>query len=285
MTRFIEQFGWFRFRYHSDFAELLSITNELTGQVQSVVGISLLDDDKQYTAVYRDKDIAQTVTFSVCRNEPFAGKLSDYFSISLDYENVYSDIPLYGHWRRVDDFITDALLCWRPQRIGSVTVTGGWVGGQWCNKTQRQYNIINGLPWEENNHIAEPYVYPLDGTASQSWQLYDCNNKPESKCKLAYQFYPNTQMPYIPIDKTPQDFVGKVPYLQSKNKKRFFIFSGASFEIHPYSDCPFVTSNYIYLDEEVFFNFRHFHSYFGELGGRVSNYGFRHYPPKRDCWA
>ncbi len=288
MSENIKQYGWFAFQYDTA-GELLSISNYLTQQTLTVTNRENIDDpgDRiKYTASYRDEDFSQSVTFSICRKEPFQNKPSEYFDIHLNYADSYDTAPPYAHWRRLDVFLYDALLCWRPQRISHVYLTSGWFSGQWCQQTRRCYGVINGLSWADETRPIAPYLPPLDNSLSQTWQLFDLdddnknNTKPEYQ--LNYRCIGNT-IPYLPLDEKPQGLKGKVPYLQRTDKNAYFIFSHAEFTSH--RDDPIVNTYYTYLDEEVFFTFRSYGSLYCELGEAISRYGFRKYPPKPELWG
>ncbi len=183
MSSVTEKFGWFEFQYHSDSEELLSITNYLTQQsliIEKSEKIAPIKTDKQYTATYRDEDFSQSVVFSI-RAFGSKKKSTEYFNAFLDYNNSYDEEPSYSHWRRLDIFICDALLCWQPQNISQLKITGGWFAGKWCNRTIRWYGVINGLLRNRQYNSDIPaYLPPLDDSCSQDWHLVDFDNKPDT---------------------------------------------------------------------------------------------------------
>jgi len=99
---------------------------------------------------YRDRDIRFPLLIE-WRNVPSTagGRLLvwrvDYIRSAMLWcaeTNAQQAFPPYGVWRRVDDFLTDALACWPTHaqtgaKPGSIAFNGGWLNGRWTNAFYR----------------------------------------------------------------------------------------------------------------------------------------------------
>lgn len=282
-TEKTKQYGWYSFGYNGT-GTLTEIRNKISKQnltinhIQSAPGVA----QAIISASYQDNDIEQPIQFVLKQTTSYRGELTDYYEIELCYSDFMA-APTYGLWRRLDDFLSDALLCWQGDNVTRIIITGGWVGCSWSNNLERTFILRTKIVWGDDTLPNEkPLLFPLSMPAPDAWQLHDVD-EPESIAELQYTLYENTHAPYLPKAIKPSGFQGKVPYLMREDGNRYFIFSRVVYDIHPYSDCPYIRSYYIYLDEDIFFTFRNYIST-NEVD-YVSSYGFRAFPPDKALWA
>lgn len=195
----------------------------------------------------------------------------------------------YGHWRRIDDFVVDALLCW-PElgyiRLASgVEVVGRWKEGRWSPTSRRRFSVGNRINDEDASKcpVAEPVILPLDLPSPLLWEYVD-EKRPEAKATLCFERLPETHVPYLPRSSKVTGFQGKVPYLKRSDEKAFIFFS----ELQPFThrgEEPTTNLFYTYVDEDVFFTFRSALFSHNELGTSCSDYGYRQIPPPSELWT
>lgn len=131
----MKRYGWFEYGERPR-----EITNFLTGQKLTVLTGDISTPNLDLKCVYSDSELQQTVHISIFRESCFSGG-----RIELDYGNAFSESLAYSHWRRLDDFLLDALTCW-PDFLfngvnGALWVIGGWCNGRWEPKFKRFYLV------------------------------------------------------------------------------------------------------------------------------------------------
>ena len=89
--------------------------------------------------------------------------------------NTQQAFPAYGLWRRVDDFLTDALACWpaHPRtgaKPGRIALNGGWLNGIW---TAAFYRSISGTTplLQTTEAFQSAVIEPLTSKSPSPWRL------------------------------------------------------------------------------------------------------------------
>ena len=274
----MKKYGWFEY---DDSPR--SITNSLTGQRFVVSGQYSEGDSDFYTCEYCDSELSFPFRFAIHRH-PRRGNL-----IELDYVDQFANPPQYGIWRRLDDFLTDALLSWPDFVFSSsrffLLVTGGWRSGVWQPGLKRLFwgekSVAPGA--EGNSVLAEPYVTPLDLPAPKAWNYVD-NPFPASNAELKVRLLEPWNVPYVDSQSPLQGFQELVPYLVQEDGQAFIFPSKVALRLDRDGDVQSVDLYYTYADEHLFFTHRS--STWGGLElWSCTDYGFRQFPPDRDYWA
>lgn len=270
----MDKYGWFEFGY-----DPITITNYLSGQSLTVTQQKRGRTAHTYAAEYSDSEITANIRFTTSNN--------GIGVITLDYSNAFQEPPIYWEWRRIDDFVTDALLCWPDYfyKGGTLrlTVKGAWVSGSWRHDIVRQFSVRKSTNPESlaKKALSKPYVTPADIPKSQAWDLIDVD-RPKTQSTLLFDIIEDANIPFLPSSRAIEGFQGHVPYLKRADGKAYLIFS----ELRPTShrgEDPVTDLFYTYIDEDIFFTFRSHHYYKNELSP-VINYGFRTLPPAREFW-
>jgi hypothetical protein len=138
--------GWFEYS-----EEPFSITNYLTGQKlvfsagrrKNAGNVVMLD------LLYSDTEISRLIVLEFARPSE-----KNRFSLFLDYNKIFTEPPAYGYWRRLDDFLTDALQSWpelfefiaQPYELkfaNRLLIMGGWHHAHWQPEFKRDYRGEN----------------------------------------------------------------------------------------------------------------------------------------------
>lgn len=163
----MNNYGWFE--YQSDPER---VRNYLTGQSLTVSSTLLDSRGRAFYGTYSDADFSQEIEF-VVRNR---GQ-SNFVEVIVDYNDLSANTWSYGYWRRVDDFLVDALLCRQEFLMRNVplrlTAKGGWRSGAWSSELKREFSGRKaGTPDQLVNYkVAEPYSPPLDLKPPLEWKL------------------------------------------------------------------------------------------------------------------
>lgn len=273
MTRY----GWFEYEQKPR-----RIRNYLTGQQLIVKSVSEHKNLTNFDCQYSDSEITLSVRF-LTHQDPKRPP-----GINVDYREIFSDLPSYGQWRRIDDFLVDALLSWPElddtMRKYGVHTTGGWRSGVWQSEFCRQFSGGKiGTPEQLTNYIiAEPYVIPLETLPPVNWSLVDVKT-PVTEVNLKFELLTDSNVPYLSRNSPVAGFQGLVPFLERNDKAAYILFSS----LEPFSnrgEDPMTLLYYTYVDQDVFFTFRS-HPFYGLEIGSCTNYGFREYPPLRELWT
>jgi hypothetical protein len=274
----MKRYGWFEYGETP-----IEITNYLTGQRLAVISGYSLTPNLDLKCVYSDAELQQPVHISIFRENCSSGG-----RIEMDYGDVFSVPPAYSHWRRLDDFLLDALSCW-PEFVlnalwGSLIITGGWRSGCWEPKLKRLFLAGKSKTPEQlkNYPIAEPYVYPLDKTTPGRWRYSDVE-LPAVKAELMFERDAPLFIPYLSAKAPICGFQGSVPFLEREDKGAYLFPA----KLEPASDRgedPMTYLWYTYVDENVFFTFRTTPWQNVELF-YCKDYGFRRFPPEKEFWV
>lgn len=270
----MRRYGWFEYGQ-----EPRKITNYLTGQELVIKSVTEVPNMTIYDCSYKDSEIVQLVRFSIHQDMRK--------DIKLDYRDTIPGCPPYGYWRRIDDFLVDALLCWPDflDRGGfSLHTIGGWRSGAWNPELRRQFSSRkSGTPDQLTNYlIAEPYLIPLETTSPPPWRLVDVES-PATEANLKFELLTDSNVPYLSRSSPVEGFQGLVPFLEREDKAAYIIFSKLQPSSHRGED-PEVLLYYTYVDQDIFFRFRSHPFYKLELGTCI-DYGFREFPHSRELWT
>jgi hypothetical protein len=101
--------------------------------------------------------------------------------------NAQQAFPPYGAWRRVDDFLTDALACWPGHaqtgaKPGAIAFNGGWLNGSWTNTFYRSISVPMWLSvprWRLPDAFQSAALGPLATDPPAPWRLLP-PGRPES---------------------------------------------------------------------------------------------------------
>ena len=273
----MRRYGWFEYEQ-----EPRRIRNYLTGPQLIVRLVSEHENLTSFDCQYSDSEIAHSVRF-LTHQDPKRPP-----GINVDYGDVFPDPSPYGRWRRIDDFLVDALLCW-PELDGAMRMyglhtTGGWRSGVWQSGFCRQFSgRKDGTPEQLANYVvAEPYVIPLETPTPAAWSLTDVKT-PATEASLKFALLTDSKVPYISRNSPVAGFQGVVPFLERNDQAAYIFFSSLEPSSHRGED-PMTLLYYTYVDQDVFFTFRSHPSYGLELGTCI-DYGYREYPPRRELWT
>ena len=89
--------------------------------------------------------------------------------------NAQQAFPPYGLWRRVDDFLTDALACWpaHPKtgaKPGRIAFNGGWLNGSWTSAFYRSVHGSTPLV-QSTEAFQSAAIEPLTAKPPEPWRL------------------------------------------------------------------------------------------------------------------
>ncbi|MDZ7922443.1 hypothetical protein [Rhodoferax sp.] len=215
----MKKYGWFEYQ-----EDPLRIRNYLTGQQLVISSMNEESGVTAYVGRYTDGELDQLVRFS------FGNNAQNTKEFRFDYGDFLSEPPSYGHWRRIDDFIADALLCW-PEYLEEMDrfflcITGGWRSGVWQPQFRREFSSRkSGKPDQLTQYIiAEPYVIPLETPAPSAWRLVDVDHC-ATKASLKFERLPVSNVPYLSRNSPVEGFQGLVPFLERDDRAAYIIFS------------------------------------------------------------
>ncbi|OQA32687.1 MAG: hypothetical protein BWY57_01756 [Betaproteobacteria bacterium ADurb.Bin341] len=266
----MKRYGWFQFDNSPR-----RITNYLTDQELLVTSVTERQEVSIYCARYSDQEITRSLRFSIYLPR------AERAELTLDYGDITNECITYGYWRRLDDFLVDALLCW-PEFLGRADiilfVIGGWRSGVWQPKLRRVFcNTYNGMP-----PIADPCLTPIETSPSKVWNFFDVEF-PATQANLKFEFIDRLNIPYLSRDSAIEGFQGLVPFLEREDKGAYIIFS----ELEPSShrgESPETNLYYTYVDQDIFFRFRS-NPWRGLELWTAFYYGFRELPARREFWT
>jgi hypothetical protein len=165
-----------------------------------------------------------------------------------------ADIPPYGLWRRVNDAMFDALLCWpageqagpEPTRIDS---WGGWLNGAWSERLRR-VGAGRAKPNAAVKDGIEPFLEPLR-SEPLSWHFVD------AKLAIAGASFAGVRtlrsgLHFLPKQAALTGFEAAVPHLRRSDGKAVMFPHQAEGTLDKdgwYS----ARAKFVYADEDVFF--------------------------------
>ncbi len=241
----------------------------------------IIDRSSKITFLYRDKEIEQFVIMNLNYVDGNKG-----FGIVIDYAG-WLDNPSYGLWRRIDDFLSDAALCWPDmvfeQRSFGLQIHGAWHQGVWNRDFIREYR---GVP-EKKEHMnvgytPDPVLIPLDGDFSVPWSHVKHPN-PEPKASLHSEENEDFKIRYLSENECPSGFQDKTSYLMRADKKAFIFMSELKPYMHRGEDATTI-ANYTVVDENMFFTFEGHPMHDLRLWA-YREYGLRRLPPEADYYS
>lgn len=172
---------------------------------------------------YSDHDIAYPV-FVRRRLTASSGTVSGVWEVDhqLSAErwrmdaNAGAAAPPFGLWRRVDDAITDALLCWREleplTHSMHVRSIGGWWNGAWRPDWQREWSGIGDRFPKNERSLAAPVLEALNAVAPSPWVFIECA-KDVVRLELAHTTRLPNGLAFLPPDAPFEGFQGHTSYL------------------------------------------------------------------------
>jgi hypothetical protein len=89
--------------------------------------------------------------------------------------NSQQAFPPYGVWRRIDDFLTDALACWPAHPLtgakpGRIALNGGWLNGSWSSAFYR--SVWGSTPLRTSTDAFQSAAMePLTSKPPTPWRL------------------------------------------------------------------------------------------------------------------
>lgn len=265
----------------------LSRLLKIFGPVKSIAATPPPNKTIQREFLYKDEEIEQNIIVLFSYSEDKFKRLA----IVVDYQASFSSSPTYGVWRRIDDFLVDALICWpedvfTDRILGAVKTIGGWFQGKWVKDFNRRFHARKSYTAEQleqqPKNIVDPYLVPLDIPIPKQWKYVDQEN-PETKALLNFNDDNEYKLPFISRDAELEGFQGRVPYLVREDGLAYIFIE----ELVPHShrgEDPDTHVWYTYVDEHFFLTFRSCSSYGLELS-TCRHYGFRELPPPKEFWA
>jgi hypothetical protein len=177
--------GWWLF--DADQAQIIHAT---TGQIlrslghpNSGPGLTESGNRIWMSFEYRDRDIRFPLLIE-WRNVPsaFGGRplvwRVDYIRSAMLWRaetNAQQAYPPYGVWRRLDDFLTDALACWPTHartgaKPGRIAFNGGWLNGSWTSAFYRSVWASTRLR-HSTDAFQSAAMEPLTANPPAPWRL------------------------------------------------------------------------------------------------------------------
>lgn len=185
-------YGW-----HEHGQDPVSVTNVVTGQRLTV--LSRVDAGGVVKLRVRYQDAEMALDLPMVLRQGTGAAWSE-----LDYQWVFAKPPAPGLWRRLDDFLSDALLAWSPDLVFDATrqglvVLGGWQGGAWQPSWRREFmSSRSTLPAPDFSALPLPRLRPLTEAVSWPWHYSDVE-KPVSEVEWTWvDGVPHGVQPHAP---------------------------------------------------------------------------------------
>lgn len=145
--------------------------------------------------------------------------------------------PPYGHWRRVDDCISDALACWpavddfSTNLSETLYLTGGWLNGSWNEGISRTEGRLVDQKGRDTEEDYTSWLFPLDETAPSAFEFHGwappfSRSGPlqvENPVLLEGLAFDDPELrfrPGLPEQTDLTQLAGKTAYLLSQDKRR-----------------------------------------------------------------
>jgi hypothetical protein len=281
------RYGWFEFS-----EQPRAITNYLTGQRLAIISSKTFDTTAVHRCSVHDPGLALPITFTL--QLAWNGH---QFQLWMDYNEMFSGAPAYALWRRIDDFLADALACWPDYILSdgglSLVMCGGWRGSRWQQELQRKFSsgkvaefaIRDRAPKKlsESYTLATPFLMPLEAPTPPGWRYVD-QPTTEPKIALPFQYIEGLNIPFIDAAAPLQMFKGRTPYLEREDGAAWIFPSHLEPDSHR-GESPLTNLWYTYLDPQLFLSFRSHETYRGLELAYVLDYGFRRFPPPEQLWT
>ncbi|MFD2204964.1 hypothetical protein [Kiloniella antarctica] len=121
-------------------------------------------------------------------------RLNHIYSAKLwnNEQDTNASSPSYGHWRRIDDCLVDALSCW-PQRYATgnspikLIVNGGWFNSEWSALLERVYFHLTDISDDvlkdiDSSSLQNSWLFPLNEKSPSKWLFHnDIGEDPRSE--------------------------------------------------------------------------------------------------------
>ncbi len=185
------------------------------------------------------------------------------------------DLPPFGLWQRVNEYATDALLCWpecaetgpQPYRIISAA---GWFNGSWSTAIRRQRDRGLDHSFFERQAPEEPFLQDVRAPA-QFWHFVDASRAaPIASLAHVRQLEPHRL--YLPADAALTGFEMEMPNLRRDDGRAVMFPAGLRSGLHRGEDYD-PGAYFLYADEDIFFCVRG--SEFGGWGALPSKWTFK----------
>ncbi len=228
-------FGWWDFD-----AEVVALVNRVTGQRLVLIGRQPGDAVATPSLRFRYED-RDTHFPLIVRRPPLARPGPQYTSWLVDYAastQVWrrragtTGVLPYGLWRRVDDSVIDALLCW-PEIVQSgpkverIESTGGWLNGAWTDGLCRRFGA-QFFDWATKGQaIATVSLESLDLPPPLPWRYHSAPFARQG-ARIAGIERPNERYVYLPAEAALTGFERDVPYLKRSDGRAVMFPSGLS---------------------------------------------------------
>ncbi|CAI9120183.1 hypothetical protein [Brytella acorum] len=199
-----------------------TLWRRLTGQSLSLVG---RDPDRALSFLYRDPDGEYPLRVV---QERILDTGSIRFLWTLDHvrsaalwraREEMGDLAVpYGLWRRVDDCVIDALLCWPDtEEIGQkpvgLKISGGWFNGAWLPALRRYVNPVRRDSVIGKSAAHAPFVERLDAVAP-SWIYIDAPVTVDAPIRLSGEVKLDRSRFYLPESAELSGFEGRMPAMR-----------------------------------------------------------------------
>jgi hypothetical protein len=212
-------FGWWCFD-----GGRRALINSATGQRLIFDGASHgdgPDDAPVLCFIYADEEVQASLVVRVpaARPNEYRRWLIDYVCPTAMWPGGRKT-PSYGLWRRIDDCVVDALLCWpeRPEtgsKPNRIATAGGWVNGAWNDALRCEFEIrfldqeVSGKPFVNRT------LDPLDCSSPSPWVYHDAPRS-EPAARLTGVSRVGKGYRYLPPDAPLTGFERDVPYLMRR---------------------------------------------------------------------
>jgi len=224
-------FGWWDFD-----TEVVRLINRVTGQRLILIGRQPEDGVATPALRFRYEDLDTHFSLIVRRPQTQRGQyprwLVDYVASTEVWRRRTgaTGMPPYGLWRRVDDSVIDALLCW-PEIVQSgpkverIESTGGWLNGAWSDALCRRFSA-QFFDWATKGQpIAAVSLESLDLPPPPPWRFHSAPVARQG-ARIAGIERPNQRYVYLPAEAALTGFEHDVPYLKRSDGRAVMFPSG-----------------------------------------------------------
>ena len=248
-------FGWWDFD-----AEVVALVNRVTGQRLVLIGrqpeVTAGTPALRFRYEDRDTHFSLIVRRPQTQRGQYPCWLVDYASSAQVWRRRAgaTGVLPYGLWRRVDDSVIDALLCW-PEIVQSgpkverIESTGGWLNGAWSDGLCRRFSV-RFFDWATKGQaIVAVGLESLDVTAAPPWRYHGAPVARQG-ARIAGIERPNERYVYLPAEAALTGFERDVPYLERSDGRAVMFPSGLSsyfFQSEAYTPQALID----YADEDV----------------------------------
>lgn len=254
-------------------------------EYKSQLHLSFCEPNKQgisirgITYTYQDSEIFEHISGAIVSYDD-----AECFDIIINYNDI-TDLT-YGKWRRIDDFVTDALLSVPEivfeKKLYTIHIIGGWLQGKWEEKLYRRFSAgTDSLePYDIEKIVSDAIIYPLDIEHPMEWSYIPNQNTDLTK-PLEYKKDDKSGFLYLDITEL-NEHLEQTPCLLRDDKKA--IISKTNILKFLTRDEETVSNPlFTYLDESIFFSFS-VQTYGGINIATCGHYGFTTLPPPKEFW-